>query len=84
MRTDARFGFNTEHIWFRASRLSSDGVEAILESKPRGLKRLERGHTYQFERTEITGWLVRTRLGAILPHDDRVARMLAEYGATTL
>ena len=84
IKTGPRFRTNTEHLWFRVNDLSDSTIHATLESEPCDISTLQPGEQYEFEPSQITGWVIHTRMGAILPYDDRVARMLAEYGATAM
>ena len=62
--------------------MTHETIHARLESAPQDPRLPVSDELHIFSPAQLSGWLVRTRLGAILPHDDRVARMLAAYGAT--
>ena len=82
IRTGSRLAFTTEHLWFRMLEHTEHQITAVLISEPEGASRLRSGAIATYGAADISGWMVRTRLGTIMPHDDRVARMLFELSAT--
>jgi hypothetical protein len=82
LRTDARLTLHNEHLWFRIVDRDNSTVTVRLESQPEAITRLTRGDVMQFDISQISGWMIRTRLGTIMPHDDRVARILSELSSS--
>ena len=82
LRTDARLTLHNEHLWFRIVDRDNSTVTVRLESQPEAIARLTRGDVMQFDISQISGWMIKTRLGTIMPHDDRVARVLSELSSS--